>query len=186
MKSMTKTGLAFGGVAILVATLAVAAQTKPAPAGPVLVFETVKGTFEVRLFPAEAPKSVAHITELVRKSFYRGLRIHRVTASLAQWGDPKSRDMSLRDYWGSGGSGSPINAFEVSKRRTHVRGAVGLGYAGNPNFADSQLYVMKAPSPSLDGKYAVIGQVTTGMAAVDKLEVTDMIKNAYVKGEGPK
>jgi cyclophilin family peptidyl-prolyl cis-trans isomerase len=40
---------------------------------------------------------------------------------------------------------------------------------------------MKAASPSLDGKHAVIGQVTAGMAVVDKLAVGDAIKDARVK-----
>ena len=42
---------------------------------------------------------------------------------------------------------------------------------------------MKRASPSLDGKYAIIGQVTSGMGVVDKIEIADSIKNAYMKGE---
>ncbi len=52
--------------------------------------------------------------------------------------------------------------------------------------ADSQLYVMKTASPSLDGKHAVIGQVTAGMAVVDKLQVTDVIKNVTIKAPAQK
>ena len=98
-----------------------------------------------------------------------------------QFGDPQSRDMTRRDYWGNGNSGSPIGVFELSKTRTHVRGAVGLAHSGNPLGADSQLYIMKTPSPSLDGKHAVIGRVTSGMAVVDRIAVEDMIKNATIK-----
>ena len=159
-------------------------QTKPAAspaANPVLVFETAKGTFEIELFAAEAPKSVAHILALMKKGFYRGQHFHRVTASLTQWGDLQSRDMSRRDYWGTGNSGSPIGVFEWSKKRSHVRGAVGLAHSGNPAGADSQLYVMKAASPGLDGKHAIIGRVTVGMAVVDKIAVADMIKNTTAK-----
>jgi peptidyl-prolyl cis-trans isomerase B (cyclophilin B) len=164
---------------------ALASQTK-GPADPVVVFETAKGTFEIQLFQADAPKSVEQILTLVKRSFYRGQRIHRVTPTLVQWGDPKSKDMTFQEYWGTGGSGRAINAFEVSKKHTHVRGAVGLAHSGNPMAADSQIYVMKAASASLDGKHAVIGQVTTGMAVVDKLQVTDVIKNVSLKGAGPK
>jgi peptidyl-prolyl cis-trans isomerase B (cyclophilin B) len=183
-----KAATAFALVIALAAlpVLRVAAQTKT-PADPVVVFETVKGTFEIQLFQADAPKSVAQIVALCRRGFYRGQRIHRVTPTLAQWGDPKSKDMTQRAYWGTGGgSGKPINAFEVSKKHNHVRGAVGLAHAGNPMAADSQIYVMKSASPSLDGKHAVIGQVTAGMAVVDKLQETDVIKNVFVKGEGQK
>jgi cyclophilin family peptidyl-prolyl cis-trans isomerase len=172
--------------AIAVAPLA-ARQTKPAAASaPVMVIDTVKGTIEIALFPGDAPKSVDHIVALVRQGFYRGQRFHRVTASLAQFGDKKSRDMTLKDYWGTGGSGVPINAFEVSKTRKHVRGTVGLGHSGNPMAADSQLYIMKSASPTLDGKYAIVGQVTVGMTVVDKIQVEDSIKNVYLKGEGGK
>lgn len=169
---------------LVLLTFPVAAQ-KPAP-DPVMVLETAKGTIEIQLFASEAPKSVAQIVALVRRSFYRGQRFHRMEPSLVQVGDPRSRDMTYREHWGSGGSGKPINAFEVSKKRTHQRGTVGLGHAGNPMAADSQFYIMKTASPSLDGKYAIVGQVTSGMAAVDKIVVTDVIKNAYIKGEGPK
>jgi peptidyl-prolyl cis-trans isomerase B (cyclophilin B) len=158
-----------------------AAVKPPASADPVLVLETAKGTIEIRLFKAEAPKSVDHLLALMKRSFYRGQRFHRVTASLAQVGDPMSRDMSRKDYWGTGNSGNPIGVFELSKKRSHVRGAVGLAHSGNPLGADSQFYIMKTPSPGLDGKHAIVGQVVAGMTVVDKLVVTDMIKNATVK-----
>ena len=159
-----------------------AVQVKEAPSrDPIVVLETVKGTIEIQLFGSEAPKSVAHVIELVKRSFYRGQRFHRVEKSLVQVGDPQSRDVSKEAYWGNGNSGSPIGVFERSKKRSHVRGAVGLGHSGNPAGADSQFYIMKAASPSLDGKYAVIGQVVAGMAVVDKIAVKDMIKNTTIK-----
>jgi cyclophilin family peptidyl-prolyl cis-trans isomerase len=166
-------------------TPAAARQTKPAPA-PILVLDTAKGTIEITFFPAEAPKSVEHIVALVRRSFYRGQRFHRVDASLVQFGDPRSRDMTMKAYWGTGGSGKPINAFEVSMRRKHERGTVGLGHSGNGMSADSQLYIMKRASPSLDGKYAIVGQVTNGIAVIERIAIEDSIKNAYLKGEGGK
>ena len=169
------------GALVLGAWTQGAAVKAPAAADPVLVFETVKGTIEIRLFKSEAPKSVDHLLELMKRSFYRGQRFHRVTASLVQWGDLTSRDMSRRDYWGSTNSGSPIGVFEWSKKRSHVRGAVGLAHSGDARGADSQLYIMKTASPGLDGKHAIVGQVIVGMAVVDKIAVTDMIKNATVK-----
>jgi hypothetical protein len=39
------------------------------PAGPVIVVETVKGTFELETYPADAPKTVAHIVDLVKRGF---------------------------------------------------------------------------------------------------------------------
>jgi len=179
-------GLGLTGVvlAIVVGTsgLLAAGQTKPAaPANPVLVFETLKGTFEIELFQSEAPKSVEHILELMKRGFYRAQRIHRVEKSLAQFGDPLSRDMTKQSFWGTGSSNRTIGVFELSKKRSHVRGAVGLGHSGNPAFADSQMYIMKVNNPGLDGKYAIIGRVTVGMTVIDKLVVTDIIKDTRVK-----
>src|SRR5262245_1436501 len=45
-------------------------------AGPVIVVETMKGTFEFETYPNEAPKTVEHILALVKESFYNGQRIH--------------------------------------------------------------------------------------------------------------
>jgi cyclophilin family peptidyl-prolyl cis-trans isomerase len=185
-------GLGIVAVAGLAAQQQPPPKSVPAPSGattaaaPVIVVDTVKGAIEIELFPADAPKSVDHILALVRKGFYRGLRFHRVVSALAQFGDPLTRNMTYRDGWGTGGSGQPIGVAEISKRHLHVRGAVGLAYSGSAVNADSQLYIMKSASPSLDGKYAVIGQVTKGMDVVDKVEETDLVKNVSVKGETAK
>src|SRR3954468_16783786 len=83
-------------------------QTSPG-AGPVVVLETAKGTIEIETYPEDAPKTVANFLDLVKKGFYNGLRFHRAEANfLVQIGDPKSRDMSLSEWWGRYGSGKPI------------------------------------------------------------------------------
>ena len=140
------------------AALPISGTKLPAAADPVLILETAKGTIQIQLFRSEAPKSVDHMLALVKRSFYRGQRFHRVTAMLVQVGDPQSRDMSRKDYWGTGNSGSPIGVFELSKKRLHVRGAVGLAHSGNPLGADSQFYIMKGSAPDLNGKHAIVGQ----------------------------
>lgn len=175
---------ALGAIALAVAGLG--AQPKPAAALPVIALDTARGSIEIEVWPGEAPKSVAHILELVRKGFYRGLRFHRVEASLVQVGDPKSRDVSWREWWGREGSGNPVGVAEISKTRKHVRGTVGLANIGNAAWSDSQFYIMKAAGPSLDGKYTVIGRVTKGMEVVDRLQVADILKLASIKGEAPK
>ena len=91
------------------------------PAGPVIVVETSKGTFEFETYPSEAPKTVAHIVELVKRGFYDGQRIHRALPGfLVQWGDPKSRDLAREVDWGRGAdasSGHPIGASEIRRKR---------------------------------------------------------------------
>jgi cyclophilin family peptidyl-prolyl cis-trans isomerase len=158
-----------------------AGEVKPAPANPVLVFDTLKGSFEIELFQSETPKSVEHILDLMKRNFYRAQRFHRVTPNLVQFGDPQTRDMTKEASWGSGNSGRVIGVFELSKKRSNVRGAVGLGHSGNPAYADSQMYILKTNQTANDGKYAIIGQVTKGMAVIDKLVRTDIIKDARVQ-----
>ncbi|MGQ0735356.1 MAG: peptidylprolyl isomerase [Acidobacteriota bacterium] len=169
---------------VCAATVAVA-QTgaKPSPgAGPIVVVETEKGSFEFETYPKEAPKTVARILELVNKRFYNGQRVHRVVPGFViQVGDPTTRDMTKKDVWGRGGSGTPIGVAEFSKIRTHVRGAVALAHSGNAAAADSQFYVTLAAAPRLDGDYVVFGRVISGMDVVLKIEVGDRLIRATVK-----
>ena len=162
-------------------------RTSPG-AGPVLVVETVKGTFEIETYPNEAPKTVEHILALVKRNFYNGQRVHRVEPGfVVQFGDPQTRDMTKRDDWGTRDSGTPVGALEVSKKRTHVIGAVALAHReGDPKSGDSQMYITLSARPELDGKYAVFGQVISGMDAVQKLRVTDIIRRVTVRDEAKK
>lgn len=160
------------------------AQPKKSPgAGPVIVVETVKGTFQFETYPNEAPKSVEHILALVKRNFYNGMRIHRqIPGFIAQFGDPLSRDMSKVDSWGTGGSFNIVGVGEANPKRTHVLGAVAMAYPGkDPRQADSQMYIMLAPRHSLDGDYTVIGQVIAGMDVVQKLVKGDIIRRVTVR-----
>jgi cyclophilin family peptidyl-prolyl cis-trans isomerase len=163
-----------------------AQAAKPAAGNPVIVLETVKGTIEIELFAKEAPKSVERLLTLVGQNFYRGQRFHRVEPNfLIQIGDPASRDFTKRARWGQGGSGQAIGVAEIVRTRRHVRGAVGLAHAGRPERADSQFYIMRGARPGLDGKYTIVGRVIAGMDVVDKTELNDMVRRAFVKAGAP-
>ena len=152
------------------------------PAGPVIVVETVKGTFEFETYPNEAPRTVEHIVNLVKKNFYTGLRFHRVEPGFViQAGDPNTRDYTKKDLWGTGGSGTPVGVSELSRKHKHVMGAVAMAHPGNPAKADAQFYVMLGDRPSLDGKYVVFGQLISGFEVPAKIRVGDVIKRMYVK-----
>jgi cyclophilin family peptidyl-prolyl cis-trans isomerase len=151
----------------------------------VIVVETSQGTFAFETYPEEAPKTVTHIVDLVRRGFYDGQRVHRaVPGFLIQWGDPQSRDPSKEAVWGRGpaaSSGSPIGAAETSKKRTHSKGAVALSHPGNPAQADSQLYVVLGPHEELNGRYAVFGRVIAGLDVPDRIHKGDVIRRMYIK-----
>jgi cyclophilin family peptidyl-prolyl cis-trans isomerase len=173
--------LALAGAALNAAQL----PLRPPKPIPVIVVETSKGTFAFETFPNEAPRTVAHIVALVRKSFYDGQRVHRALAGfIVQFGDPQTRDLALRDHWGRGdvaSSGSPIGMAEISKRRLHLAGAVGIAHMGNPAKGDSQIYVTLAPRPDLDGQYCVFGRVIEGADVPARLQVDDEIIRVYVR-----
>jgi cyclophilin family peptidyl-prolyl cis-trans isomerase len=168
---------------VLIGLSGVRAQKAPKVPDPVIVVETDKGSIEIELQPKMAPKGVEKILGLVEQGFYRGLRVHRVTNSIVQMGDPQTRNMRLQNLWGTGGSGKMLGVVEINPMMKHVRGAVGLAYAANggPKFADSQFYIMKSASQGLDGDYSIIGRVINGITVADRLQVSDVIKNITVK-----
>ena len=152
--------------------------------GTTLVLETAKGTIEIELYDKEAPKSIAHILALVRRDFYRGLRFHWVQPNVIQVGDPNTRNMAVQNSWGEGGSGQRVGVAEFGKR-SFERGSVGIAYRNGqtPTDADSQIFILKGPNPTLNTKYTMIGHVTKGMEVVDKIEFADQLRLMYVKGE---
>lgn len=174
--------LSFALIVLLSASAWAQAPAPAAPAGPVVVVETSRGVFEFETFPAEAPKTVARILELVKTRFYNGMRIHRVVPGFViQMGDPQTRDMTKKASWGTGGSGKPVGVAEISKTRLHVRGAVAMAHAGDPAKADSQFYVTLAATPRLNGQYTVFGRVISGMDVVEKTVAEDRIVRMTVK-----
>jgi peptidyl-prolyl cis-trans isomerase B (cyclophilin B) len=180
-------------VTVFIATSAAAQTAKPAAppgktspgAGSVVVIDTSKGVIEFETYPNEAPKTVAHILALVKRGFYNGQRVHRVAPNfVVQFGDPQTRDMTKKEMWGRGagaGSGKPIGVAEPHKNRGHKLGSVAMAHAGNPAQADSQMYITLRPTPELNEKYTVFGQVISGMDVVQKIAVGDVIKKVTVK-----
>jgi len=135
------------------------AQSDPANT---LYLDFKDGRVTIALDPVAAPKTVAHIQDLVRKGFYTNTPIHRVIPGfMAQMGDPTGTG-------GGPGSGTTVPAefgpipFE--------RGTVGLARTEDPNSGDSQFFIMFDRNDYLDGKYTVFGKVTDGMDVVDKIK----------------
>lgn len=161
------------------------ADVKSPSATPRLIVETSKGTFTIETFASDAPKTVDHVVALARNHFYDGQRVHRALAGfVVQFGDPQSRDLTKRDIWGLGAaasSGKPVGISEMTPKRTHTAGAVGLAHMGEPAKGDSQIYITLAARHELDGKYAVFGQVVEGIDVPAMLEVGDEITRLSVR-----
>ncbi len=149
---------------------------KPA-AGPIVKMQTAHGVVLIKLFPHDAPISVANFEKLVKKGFYNGLTFHRVTdlgggpnqGHIVQGGDPQGD--------GNGGPGYTIKgefpANGVANPLKHKAGAVAMARAGDPNSAGSQFYIVVTPAPFLDGNYAVFGQVIKGLDVAAKIQQGD-------------
>ena len=163
------------GTAVL-ALFTIFAMTDTASAADLentLYLQLKDGRVVIEMRPDIAPKHVARIKELVRQKFYDGLVFHRVIDGfMAQTGDP--------DGNGTGGSGQNIPA-EFTKFERFYRGTVGMARAQNPNSADSQFFIMYAPSEWLDGKYTIWGEVVDGMEFVDAIKKGDASQNGLVQ-----
>ena len=151
----------------------------------VIVVDTSRGEFSFETYPDDAPRTVRHVVELVKAGFYDGQRFHRVIPGfVVQWGDPQSRDTSKQAIWGRGtaaASGRPIGAAEITKKRTHTKGAVAMAHPGNPALADSQMYVTLSDREDLNGKYTVFGHVISGGDLLPAIQKGDLIRRVYVK-----
>lgn len=137
-----------------------------------LYLDLKDGRVVIELLPDVAPKTVAHIKELVRQGFYDNTPIHRVIPGfMAQMGDPTGT--------GAGpGSGKTVDA-EFSNLH-HTRGTVSMARTSDPNSADSQFFICFDEAGFLDGKYTIFGQVIDGMHFVDRIAAGTEANNGAV------
>ncbi len=128
-----------------------------------LYLDIPHGRVVIELRPDLAPMHVAQIKTLVRKGFYDGTPFHRVIEGfMAQGGDPTGT--------GTGGSDLDDIRAEFTREAKFLRGTCGMARSQSPNSANSQFFIMFAPSSHLDGQYTIWGQVTEGMELVDQIK----------------
>jgi len=139
-----------------------------APAEAFVEVTTSAGVFTLRLDGKAAPLTVARFLKNVNSGFYRGTVFHRIIPGfMIQGGDPKTKDPSQKNKWGTGGPGYTIKA-EFNNRK-HVRGVVSMARAQDPNSAGSQFFVCVKDSSFLDGQYTAFGRVVRGMDVADAI-----------------
>ena len=124
--------------------------------------ETNKGPITVKLMPDVAPMHVTSTIYLTRLGFYDGLKFHRViTAFMAQGGCPLGT--------GTGGPGYKY-AGEFSPKVKHDRpGMLSMANSG-PGTDGSQFFLTFVPTPWLDGKHSIFGEVVEGKDTLAALE----------------
>jgi peptidyl-prolyl cis-trans isomerase A (cyclophilin A) len=139
-------------------------------------FETTEGPFMVRLFAKEAPHTVDNFVGLAegtkewtdprtgrkeKAPFYNGIIFHRVIDGfMIQGGDPLGQ--------GRGGPGYRFaDEFHASLRHSKA-GILSMANAG-PNTNGSQFFITLGPTPHLDNKHSVFGEVVDGMDVVQRI-----------------
>ncbi len=134
--------------------------------------ETNKGLIAFRLYPDEAPASVAQFVRLANSGFYQNLLFHRVENNfVAQTGCPRG------DGYGNCDKGLRT---EISPLRYDDAGWVGMASAG-PDTEGSQWFITHRPAPHLDGRYTIFGRVEQGLDVVQQLEVGDRILRVEIR-----
>jgi peptidyl-prolyl cis-trans isomerase A (cyclophilin A) len=145
-------------------------------AGTYARFDTTEGTFLARLFDKEAPKTVDNFTGLAEGTtawtdprtgqktnarFYDGLVFHRVIDGfMIQGGCPLGT--------GTGGPGYRFADEFHPSRRHDKAGVLSMANAG-PNTNGSQFFVTLGPTPHLDDRHSVFGEVVEGLDVVRRI-----------------
>jgi peptidylprolyl isomerase len=138
------------------------ASTAQAVDGNTVYLDTKDGRITIALRQDLAPKHVAQLKTLIGQGFYNGLKFHRVMDGfMAQTGDPKGN--------GTGGSQLPNIPAEFSQAPFR-RGTVGMARSSDPDSANSQFFICLGDASFLEGKYTVVGTVTSGMEVVDAIK----------------
>jgi peptidyl-prolyl cis-trans isomerase B (cyclophilin B) len=128
-----------------------------------VTLQTSCGAIGIRLATSRAPKTAASFASLVRQGFYDGLTFHRVVPGFViQGGDPRGD--------GQGGPGYQITEKPPARLR-YTRGVVAMAktQADPPGSSGSQFFIVTGPDAQLPPDYALVGTVTSGLDAVDRI-----------------
>jgi len=142
-------------------------------------FVTTEGNFTVRLFDAEVPKTVDNFIGLAEGTkewtdprtntktqapYYDGVVFHRVIDGfMIQGGDPLGQ--------GIGGPGYNF-ADEFHPQLRHSKAGILSMANRGPNTNGGQFFITLGPTPHLDDKHSVLGEVIDGMDVVRKIGST--------------
>ena len=135
------------------------------------VLHTDKGDITVDLFADRVPKTVNNFVFLSEAGYYDGVIFHRVIDDfMAQSGDPSGT--------GRGGPGYTF-ADEFHKDLKHDKpGILSMANAG-PNTNGSQFFITHIPTPWLDRKHSVFGEVVDGMDVLFSIPARDPSNPEY-------
>lgn len=105
--------------------------------GPIATIKTNHGDLRIKLFPEQAPKTVANFIALSKDGYYDGVIFHRIIKDfMIQGGDPTGTGMGGESIYGE--------SFEdeFSEELYNIRGALSMANAG-PNTNGSQFFIVQ-------------------------------------------
>ncbi len=138
---------------------------------------TSKGIINVIFFEEKTPKTVANFLNLAKRGYYNGLNFHRVINDfMIQGGCP--------DGDGRGGPGYSFEDEFDSTLKHEEPGKLSMANAG-PGTNGSQFFITHVPTPWLDGRHSVFGQVVSeeDQAVVNSIVQGDNIESITVDGD---
>lgn len=126
-------------------------------------FDTSAGSFQVELYPQEAPQTVNSFVCLARAGYYDGVKFHRILPGfVVQGGDPTGT--------GRGGPGYQVPDEPIT--RQYGTGTFAMARTAAPNSGGSQFFVVLeggAPGLQQQNTYVIFGQVVSGMDVVNSM-----------------
>lgn len=127
--------------------------------------ETDKGTLVIELFADKTPKTVNNFVFLSREGFYDDVIFHRVINNfMVQGGDPTGTGM--------GGPGYKFEDELHPSLRHNKQGILSMANAG-PGTNGSQFFITHGPTPHLDSRHSVFGQVVEGLDVLMSIPARD-------------
>ncbi|MFA5574835.1 MAG: peptidylprolyl isomerase [Brumimicrobium sp.] len=158
---------------------------------------TNRGEIIIKLFEDKAPLTVANFVGLAEgnliavdsikftKPYYNGLKFHRVISKAN--GQPQDFMIQGGDPAGNGSGGPGYKFFDETKPTDNFnrKGLLAMANAG-PNTNGSQFFITIVPTPHLNGKHTIFGEVIEGQDIVDNTLQGDTIKKVDIYYVGTK
>lgn len=145
---------------LMILSVNLSAQSK----NPHVVLETNQGNIELELFPEVAPLAVENFTTHVKNGYYNGLIFHRIIKDfMIQGGDPSGTGRGGESIW------KKDFKDEFTNKIFERAGVLAMANRGS-HTNGSQFFITTAPTPWLNGRHTIFGQVTAqSMSVVKKL-----------------
>jgi len=130
-----------------------------------IVLETTQGNVELRFFPEIAPRACENFIELAKKGYYDGIIFHRVIKKfMIQGGDPTGTGRGGDSIWGRSFEDEFNEDVKFDKS-----GILAMANSG-PGTNGSQFFITTVPTPWLNQKHTIFGEVISGYENIQKIE----------------